>query len=359
MSSRNVHVKAAIVVAVIFFSIQFVTPLTTPITSPVIVTLSSDQQASYTANKVNQLLNGKAFVVSSSDPIGNLFILQRAVGEVIYVGHGTPREVKVGESLMSWETFAERNLMTLQSQQVYIAACYSSKASDILAQKYGHSNVVMSFKGLVDTDEAAYLVTSAIAITEGDISAAKTMIGELCQVMTGKVLTPEKYNHWLLSFNVDDDGGGTGYSNGWSGNAYYQWVRSLYFVKYGGYPSSSNIQVAYTHPDVYRYYSWIGVNTPCTISGANLVAVHTTKTQLDSSDLFTMIWSACEGFGTAVAGAMAVLAPVVAVMAAALVIFVGFAEYLIMTYLIRDETGSCLDSLPELLQLWQHHRGRH
>lgn len=64
MSSRNVHVKAAIVVAVIFFSIQFVTPLTTPITSPVIVTLSSDQQASYTANKVNQLLNGKAFVVS-------------------------------------------------------------------------------------------------------------------------------------------------------------------------------------------------------------------------------------------------------------------------------------------------------
>jgi hypothetical protein len=322
--AREKILKAALVVAFIVFSMQFLAPLQSPIGSPVIVKLSSDEPVAYTAGKTNDLLRGQAMVVTAQDDIARLFILPRAVGDVIIVGHGAPKGVKVGETGESWNDFAESTLTKLRSSRVYIAACYSQAAAKIMSEKYHESGRVVGFSSAVDADEAAYYVSSAIAYSRGDLNQARLLMVELTQVMFGKFLEPQKYNHWLLYYS--------------------QWVRGIDFIKYGERPYGpySN-PVRYTHPDTYGYYTWITTETWATLGtnmgGNNLQAEHIPRSFIDTYSPLVVFTYGLGGAGLA-AEATWIIGAIAGLIAAILFLLVGLGITAFFDAYLRDETSS-------------------
>jgi len=211
------------VIVLIVLSMTLIPALTSPITSPVIVVLSGDEPIIYTANKISELLQ-KAIIVKKNNIFENL-ILMRAVGEVIYVGHGTQQGIKIRSNVVSWEKFA-KEIHHVPSKTIYVAACYSENLAKIEKTK-----MVFGFKGLVDVDEAAYLTTATMAATKGDVEKAGKLLRELTQIMIGKIVEPWKYKLWLLYETKQ--------------------IRGIWHVKYDPYLPDV---VDYTHPDYYVHY---------------------------------------------------------------------------------------------------------
>lgn len=228
MGLRKVGKLKMAVFLFLFFSMQLLPALTSPVAFPVVVVLSGDEPVMYTANKIGELLQN-AMVVEKESVFGTL-ILMRAVGEVIYVGHGTQQGIKVGGNIVSWESFTEE-IRHIPSKTIYVAACYSENLAKIEKTK-----MVFGFKGLVDVDEAAYLTTATIAAAKGDMGKAQKLLKELTEIMIGKIIEPWKYKLWLLYETKK--------------------IRGIWHVKYHQYHPEV---VEYTHPDNYIHYS-IGIN---------------------------------------------------------------------------------------------------
>lgn len=320
---RVTCLKIAVIVAVVVFSMQFLPPLQSPITSPIVVTLSQDQPVAYSAAKVNELLDGQAAVYSVSDAVAQALILPRAVGAVVFVGHGSPDTVKIGNAMVSWEAFVDSNLAPLQSNQIYLATCYSEKATEELTQKYGHSNVVVDFKGYVDADYAAYFVSAMIASSRGDFSKTMGLLNELSHVMIGKMQTPERYNHWLLGS---------------------QWVRGIYHTKYGTPYGATSYK--YTHPD----WSYYGLNIESqwgANAGQNLAVAHIKKSVVDTNNLLSILTNSVAGIAVAALLSGGLALAVVFVLALA-----GIAEYVFVEAFVKDELGSGWFWVQNVVQWW-------
>ena len=203
--------------------------LTSPIASPVIIVLNSDESVTYTANKISELLNHNPIIVHI-ESFQEKLILTRIVGPVIYVGHGTPKGIKIQNRVINWRTFAEEIQYT-PAKMVYIAACYSEHFVKIM-NRIRPELIVFGFKGLVDVDEAAYMIASLINTIVGNLNKANTLLSELTEIMLGKILTPLKYHLWLLGYQTKQ-------------------IRGIWHVKYYQYRPN---YVRYTHPDNYYHY---------------------------------------------------------------------------------------------------------
>jgi len=153
----------------------------------------------------------------------------RAVGEVIYVRHGTQQGIKVKGNIISWENFA-KEIHRFPSKTIYVAACYSENLAKI-AEKNRSNKIIFGFKGLVDVDEAAYITTATITATKGDMEKAQKLLKELTEIMFGKIIEPWKYKLWLLYETKQ--------------------IRGIWHVKC--YPYRPGY-VKYTHPDNYIHY---------------------------------------------------------------------------------------------------------
>jgi hypothetical protein len=79
-------------------------------------------------------------------------------------------------------------------------------------------------------------------------------------------------------------------------------------------------------------------DTSITMKGNNLVAAHITKSALDSDNLLTVLWSACEGAAGSLGG-FAALGAAASTVVGLIIIAVGVVEYLIVEGPVRGETG--------------------
>jgi hypothetical protein len=282
--------KFVALAGIILMAMQVIQPLQTPVTSPVIVTLSNDKQVSYTADMINELLQQSAIIVRADDQIANVLVLPRACGEVIFVGHGTPHGIKIGSTDLDWSSFAWY-LVGLRSRNLYVAACFSDRATSIV-RKLSGTGIAYGFSGPVDADEAAYLIAAAITYVRGDTGDARAILSELTAVMWGKILAPEKYNHWFLGMieqSIIEPPTPQIIFN----PSYYigkiAQVRNIWHIKYGTYSLSISPvyipSVKYTHPDNYFHYPNITPDTETSLVGNNLFVYHYTRSALSSNGL--------------------------------------------------------------------------
>ena len=227
MGLRKVGKVKTAVFLFLVFSMQLLPASTSPAAFPVVVVLSGDEPVMYTANKIGELLQN-AMVVEKDSVFGSL-ILMRAVGEVIYVGHGTQQGIKVGGNIVSWENFA-KEIRYVPSKTIYVAACYSENIAKI-AEKNRSNKIIFGFKGLIDVDEAAYITTATITAIKGNAEKAGKLLKELTEIMFGKIVEPWKYKLWLLYETKQ--------------------IRGIWHVKYDPYLPDV---VDYTHPDYYFHY---------------------------------------------------------------------------------------------------------
>ncbi|MHA1583415.1 MAG: hypothetical protein ACTSYM_13085 [Candidatus Baldrarchaeia archaeon] len=183
-------------IVLIVLSMTLIPALTSPVASPVIVVLSGDEPVMYTANKIGELLQN-AMIVEKNSMFGTL-ILMRAVGEVIYVGHGTQQGIKVGGNIVGWENFA-KEIRHIPSKTIYVAACYSENLAKI-AEKKGLSKLIFGFRGLVDADEAAYITTATIFAMMGNVEKTIKLLNEFIQLTIEKINQPWKYKPKFLGY---------------------------------------------------------------------------------------------------------------------------------------------------------------
>lgn len=210
MHSQKIGEKGntkSILLLFLVFSMVLVPALRSPIPTPVVMVLSGEKRVTYTSNKIDAMLP-RAIEVREGHLL-TPWILMRARGAVIYVGHGTPRGIQIGSKLVGWTDFAEQVQRT-PSRMVYVASCYSQKAEQVVEAT--STKQVFGFKGLVDVDEAAYSIAASIMYARGKEEAARNFLHTLTKVMFGKVLTPEKYHLWTLM--IDGGGGGSGSGSG-------------------------------------------------------------------------------------------------------------------------------------------------
>jgi hypothetical protein len=303
-------------VAIVVFSMQFLPALLSPINSPVIVTLSEDQAVTYTAAKTNELLGGQAAIISADDAVARALILPRAAGAVIFVGHGSPESVEVGSSMVSWEAFADSYLVSTQSNQIYLAACYSAEASEELTQRYGYSNVVVSFKGCVDADFAAYYISATLDGIAGNYKESIGLLKELSSVMFGKILRPEEYDHYVLTS---------------------AWVDGIYFTEYNTPYGATHY--FYTHPD-WGYYGLNYNSQWSTNPGQGLAVSHIPASVVSAIELVSILENGVNGVIVAGAAWAGVLTGGLALIAAAVLAAVSLVEAVFISTFVVDELGS-------------------
>lgn len=310
------------VIVLIVLSMTLIPALTSPITSPVIVVLSGDEPVIYTANKISELLQN-AIIVKKNNIFENL-ILMRAVGEVIYVGHGTQQGIKVGGNIVSWENFA-KEIHRFPSKTIYVAACYSENLAKIVEKK-GLSKLIFGFKGLVDVDEAAYITTAIITVTKGNIEKTGELLKELTKIMFGKITEPWKYKLWLLAAHD---------------------VRGIWWVywrEYSYYWSSPKVE--YTHPNTYKsvdpnHYYNIGIEDDAVIEGDNFLAHHIPKSAIDEADIASKLAGPLMALAIALAALVGwIPAGAFAAALAALAAFICATMSVTLNDLLRDESGS-------------------
>lgn len=322
---KQTSLKVVVFVAIVIFSMQFLPVLSSPITMPVIVTLSGDQAVTYTAAKTDELLGGQAAIISASDALALDLILPRAVGAVIFVGHGSPDDVKVGGAMIPWQAFANSYLALPESNQIYLATCYSAEASEDLTQRYGQSNVLVSFKGCVDADFAAYYISSTIYALTGNYKESSGLLSELTTVMIGKILTPEKYDHYVLTSAVVD---------------------GIYFTAYNT-PYDAT-WYAYTHPD-WSYYG-LNKNSQWAINpGLGMAVAHIPASVVSTYDMATILTNGVGAIGAAAAG----LSTFVGIIVAALLLAAAVAENVFITTYVQDELGSSWFEVMPAFGYWQ------
>ncbi len=239
----------SILLLFLVFSTVLVPALRSPIPTPVIVVLSGEKRVTYTSNKIDAMLP-RAVEVREGHLL-TPWILMRARGGVIYVGHGTQRGIQIGSELVEWTDFAEQVRRT-PSRRVYVASCYSHKVEQVVEAT--SKKQVVGFKGLVDVDEAAYSIAASIMHARGEHTAARNLLYTLVEVMFGKLLTPEKYHLWTL-YLIDDGGGGGG---SYSGDETKK-IRGIWHIKHYESHYGDRHFVDYTHPDCYHHY-YMGVN---------------------------------------------------------------------------------------------------
>jgi len=109
----------------------------------------------------------------------------RALGEVIYVGHGTQQGIKVRDDIVNWESFTEE-LKNAASKTIYVAVCYSENLVQI-AEKTGLNKVIFGFRGLVDVDEAAYITTATIFAMMGNVEKTIELLNEFISSQLKKI----------------------------------------------------------------------------------------------------------------------------------------------------------------------------
>lgn len=141
----------------VVFSMVLVPALRSPISSPVVVALSGDTQVSYTSNRIEGSIP-KAITLREGGILAP-WILLRARGGVIYVGHGAPRGIWIGSELVEWSDFVEKVQRT-PSKKVYVASCYSNRLEQL--GEATTKKKVFGFDGPVDVEEAAYSIVANI-----------------------------------------------------------------------------------------------------------------------------------------------------------------------------------------------------
>jgi len=163
-----------------------------PIMAPVIVIAGNGSSVAYTASKLKDLLPN-AILVNYGDFWCN-YLAQRVYGDLIFVGHGTLDGFYFDEVLISWKQIANE-IGRLPANRIYFAACYSDQLEKYLRNR---KKIIYVFKGLVDVDEAAYIIASVIYWLKGQVANSKKILENLIEVMIGKIIDPWKYNLQFL-----------------------------------------------------------------------------------------------------------------------------------------------------------------
>lgn len=113
---------------------------------------------------------------------------------------------------------------------------------------------------------------------------------------------------------------------------YTKSVRGIWHVKWS---DQYGYYVAYTHPDTYIHYPWIGVESSVGLEGNNLAAAHIPKSVVDTYNLANIIGA---GLGGVVAGA--VITGIIGIIVGALVFLAGVIAAVFVDWYIRDEEGA-------------------
>ncbi len=246
----------------LILSLSFIEAYSSPINSNVIVVLSNNKATLYTASKISELTRNAMMIIGYD--FYTRFTLLRIRGQVILVSHGDPNGIEIGSKIVTWERFARELKTTAKS--IFIASCYSYRAVKLIKHFYPEK-FIFGFKGLVDVDEAAYIIAGMIKYRSGNIYGAENIMKSLVRIMIGKIIEPWKYYLWLLAWDPGDPG---------SGHAYY--VRGIWWVYWAEW-QTYDLSVAYTHPNTYKmvdpyHYYEIGVDEKAVIRGDDFAVEH-------------------------------------------------------------------------------------
>lgn len=99
------------------------------------------------------------------------------------------------------------------------------------------------------------------------------------------------------------------------------------------YSDSYCCKVGYTHPDTYKNYPWIGIESSASLTGSNLFVAHIPESTLDGLDLFQIISSGLAGIAIGIA-----LSGIVGLLVGGFVLVLGvLINDIIINKYIRDE----------------------
>lgn len=323
-----------IILAIMLLSIPIIQAQTSPILTPVVVMFGGSHAVSYTTNKLLEL-NPSAIKLDYKR-FSNSLIKYRIMGDLIIVGHGSPNGLYVDKKVVSWKELGSL-LKDTTAPRIYIASCYSSEITRYIDIK---NRFVYTFVGLVDVDEASYLISSMVYRIRGNMEKANKIIWKLMEIMIGKILYPWKY--YLETLAIDPGQGG--------GGAYY--VRGIWWVYWKDYQSGP-IHVKYTHPNTYWWVDsshWydIDLNEDRLISGDNFEAHHIPKSTLDQYTLSAI----ASGLASIIIALIGFLGWIGAAIAAALSIIlaiIGLALGVFIDNVVRDEAGGGWEYIKDLV----------
>lgn len=300
--------KKVVVLALLLTLPSVLTPLVfaenRPYTGIVILRLGEDEAITYTSQRIESFLeNALVFSVHNLNKLQR--ILQKTIGYIIYIGHGSEAGLTLGPSIVSWKDIT-RFIDESPSPVHLLASCFSKSVQ--VSGKF-----VYGFGELVDVDEAAMWVTLLYYGLEQRLDRIPEILEYFTKILINKVTHPEESFRAFLGY-------------------YIKSVRGIWHVKWN---DQYGYYVKYTHPDTYQHYTWIGVESSAGLTGNNLAVSHIPKWVLDSYDLASII-----AFGLAAVAVGSYLAGLVGFIVGAIIFLVGLVVSLIVDWYIRDEMGA-------------------
>ncbi len=229
--------------------------------------------------------------------------IDRAYGTLIIVGHGTEDGMLLGGETVPWESFG-LILREGPAHTFLLAACYSQALrSEIPGRSF------FGFSGLVDVDEAAFLVATLVYAFRGNFQKAQELLLTVFEIMVQKAFGTSSHPLETLTHTT------------------YQTkvIRDIWHVKYDSSPF-----VDYTHPDDKIHYN-IGINDNWWRWGSNLFAYHIGKDELDLTQLLLPFIVGLALAGIFTGWASTILAGIIAL--------AGLTAELFIILYVTDENG--------------------
>jgi hypothetical protein len=192
---------AVLSICVVFASTSFIGALSTPLANTIIVSFGHTEAETAAIDILHEEIPN-AINVDFGGFQYNL-LKMRAIGPVIYVGHGNTQGIQNGKTVVSAERMA-CEVKSCASSEIFIIACNSENIA-----AHDKSGRVHGFSNFIDAELAALETVIRISVSQRDISTAFRVFDRFMNVAQNKISGNSEVLALPLVLDPGTGGGGS------------------------------------------------------------------------------------------------------------------------------------------------------
>lgn len=156
-SEKRLQSLSMVIIAIIILPVMIL-PFSVPITSDIVVVMQKDDAVTTTTNIIKENVPG--IMIMEYESLDYFLTIQRVLGRIIWVSHGSSQGIATEGGLLTWNSFA--SLVEMTPGKDVVLACDSSSLDEFIES----DEEVMTFDGLLEGRIWAYAISTLLLATK-------------------------------------------------------------------------------------------------------------------------------------------------------------------------------------------------